>query len=222
MESWYHLATKGPSRNMGAVKEPKAQFVSAMVTLVGITAAACGGGSTSSPTTTKVAPPTTAVAATTLPPSTTQPAPTTTTLAGPSPCTSNHLSLSQGPGQGGSGSYVVQIIFTNTGTVPCTLQGYPGVSAVVANGVQLGTPAGRIGSATPMLVSLEPNQLTQATLTYRSPFTGCNNPVLGLGVRVYPPNQTAALFLALNGIGECPGADVNLSVYSIGDNSLAA
>jgi hypothetical protein len=106
--------------------------------------------------------------------------------------------------------------------MPCTLQGYPGISVVVANGVQLGTPASREGT-TPLLVSLEPNQSIQATLTFASPYIACSNPVLALGLRVYPPNQTAALFLPTSAIGECPGAaDSNLIVYPIGDNFLAA
>lgn len=118
------------------------------------------------------------------------------------------------------GTEDLPIEFTNTGTVVCTLQGYPGVSVVVANGVQLGAPASRTGSTPPLLVSLEPSQSTQATLTYSDPYNACSNPVLGLGLRVYPPNQTAALFLPTNAIGECTGATLNLFVYPIGDHSL--
>jgi hypothetical protein len=98
----------------------------------------------------------------------------------------------------------------------CTLKGFPGVSAVIANGVQLGQPAIRESLGTSPLVSLEPGQTTQATFTYVSPNIACTSPTLALGLRVYPPNQTAALFVATTGVGQCPGQNANFRIYPIG------
>jgi hypothetical protein len=108
------------------------------------------------------------------------------------------------------------LTFTNTGSALCTLQGFPGVSAVIANGVQLGQPATRETVTSTPLVSLEPGQTTQATFTYVSPYIACTSPTLALGLRVYPPNQTAALFVATTGVGQCPGDDANFRIYPIG------
>ena len=108
-------------------------------------------------------------------------------------------------------------MFTNTGNTLCTLQGYPGVSAVVANGVQLGAAATRRGTSPGPLVALEPQQTTQAIFTYTDPMVQCQNPIAALGLRVYPPNQTAALFLPTSAVGECPGPpNGNLSISPIG------
>jgi hypothetical protein len=127
------------------------------------------------------------------------------------------LGVSAGQSQGAAGTEILPMVFTNTGGTICTLQGYPGVSAVVANGVQLGVPAVRRGTAPGPLVALEPRQTTQATFTYTDPSVQCQNPITAKGLRVYPPNQTAALFLPTSAVGECPGPpNGNLSIYPIG------
>ena len=61
-----------------------------------------------------------------------------------------------------------------------------------------------------------PVSYTHLTFTYVSPYIACTSPTLALGLRVYPPNQTAALFVATTGVGQCPGDDANFRIYPIG------
>jgi hypothetical protein len=151
------------------------------------------------PTTTTSAPATTTTGA----PSTTTSSPTTTTAAGVPPCTSGQLAVAVGQSQGAAGSLIVPLVFTNTGSTTCSLQGYPGVSMVGANGAQLGAAAARTQQATP-LVSLSPGQTTSAIFRQANPGILNCTPVSATGFRVYPPNQTAALFAADSSLTTCP------------------
>jgi hypothetical protein len=103
---------------------------------------------------------------------------------------------------------------TNTGSSSCTLYGYPGVSWVAgADGHQVGAAAQRqtdnSGNAQ-QTVTLAPGALASAPLDIVDaaviPPAECK-PVPVRGLRVYPPGQTAALFLPLptasGGYGEC-------------------
>jgi hypothetical protein len=190
--------------------------VFALTPLAGMVAVGCGSSvATTKPKTTS--PSTTALATTTTStPTPTTASPPTTAVAGGSPCTSGQLSVTTGSSQGAAGTEILPLIFTNTSSALCTLQGFPGVSAVIANGVQLGQPATRDTVTSTPLVSLEPGQTTQATFTYLSPTIACASPTVALGLRVYPPNQTAALFVATTGVGQCPGSDANFRIYPIG------
>ena len=193
--------------------------VAALIPMAGVVALGCGSSGT-----TKIASSTsTTVAPTTAPPSTataTAVIPTTSPTSEVGPCTSGQLSATVGSGQGAAGTEIYQLVFTNAGSTPCTLQGYPGVSFVGANGVQLGSPASRGGSTTPPLTSLEPRQSVYATFTYPNSGNICENagtPTAGL--RVYPPNQTAALFAPFTYASVCstaPGASSGLIIYPIG------
>jgi hypothetical protein len=109
-----------------------------------------------------------------------------------------------GQSQGAAGSLIVPLVFTNTGSTTCSLQGYPGVSIVGANGAQLGAAAARTGQATP-LVSLPAGQTTTAIFRQANPGILNCTPVSATGFRVYPPNQTAALFAADSSLTTCPG-----------------
>ena len=188
----------------------------ALIPVAGVVALGCGSSvGTTKPKAT--APPTSAVPTpTTRAPTPTTGAPPTTALAAGGPCTSGQLSVTTGSSQGAAGTEILPLIFTNTSSALCTLQGFPGVSAVIANGVQLGQPATRDTVTSTPLVSLEPGQTTQATFTYLSPTIACASPTVALGLRVYPPNQTAALFVATTGVGQCPGSDANFRIYPIG------
>jgi hypothetical protein len=121
------------------------------------------------------------------------------------------------PVQQQAGTIILPIVFVNSGSALCALQGYPGVSAVVANGVQLGPAAGRGGRPPGPLVPLEPGQTTQALLTFVNPAANCTHPMGAVGLRIYPPNQTAALFLATGSVSLCPAFSSNgLLIYPIG------
>ena len=97
-------------------------------------------------------------------------------------------------GNGGAGSVFYSLRFTNFADHPCTLTGFPGVSAVDLAGHQLG----RAGSRTPSpvaTVSLASGATVSAEIRIAQvvnfPTAACK-PVNAAGLRVYPPGQTAA------------------------------
>ena len=139
----------------------------------------------------------------------------TVTLTGGTPaCTSAHLQASLGGGAGaGMSQNHTGLQLRNTGTSPCTLYGYPGVSWVRgASGVQTGAAATRQAdpNGTEKTVTLAPGALASAPLDIVDaaviPPSECK-PVAVRGLRIYPPGQQAALFLPLptaaGGYGEC-------------------
>jgi hypothetical protein len=99
---------------------------------------------------------------------------------------------------GAAGSVYYNLVLTNQGPSACTMQGYPGVSFVtVSNGQQVGAPASRtLGSAPSFLVSPGGSARAVLQITEAGNYgRACQiTPVAGL--RVYPPNQTASLFIA--------------------------
>jgi hypothetical protein len=114
-------------------------------------------------------------------------------------CQSSHLTLSLGQGQGAAGSTYTPIVFTNTGSTACELHGYPGVSFVDASGHQIGVPAtedtGKVKT-----VKLTAGGGT-ANALLRQPNPGNFDPsacqqTTATKLRVYPPGETVALFLA--------------------------
>ena len=132
--------------------------------------------------------PTTTVAATT----------TTTGPTGPQPCRTANLAGRLANPNGAAGTVYYTLQLTNTGSTTCTLTGYAGVSLVTNSaGTQIGAAAQR-APGTVTTVSLAPGKSAGATLgivdasNYGTP---CGiTPAAGL--RVYPPGQTAALFVA--------------------------
>jgi hypothetical protein len=130
-------------------------------------------------------------------------------------CTSADLKVSLGGGAGaGMSQNHIGLQLRNTGASPCTVYGYPGVSWVAgSDGHQVGAAAQRqannSGSAE-QTVTLAPGALASAPLDIVDaaviPPAECK-PVPVLGLRVYPPGETAALFLPLatgsGGYGEC-------------------
>ncbi len=126
-------------------------------------------------------------------------------------CTSSELSVAQTNPSVGAGQYYSTLVFTNTSSASCTLYGYPGVSYVAANGVQSGNPAQR-AAGTVSLVTLQPGGTAQATLHDSNGGTGytpqqCDlTPVQGL--RIYPPNEKAAIFLPWK-TSHCAGTSIN-------------
>jgi hypothetical protein len=97
-------------------------------------------------------------------------------------------------GDAGAGSVFFSLKFTNLSAHPCTLTGYPGVSAVDLAGHQLGRAAARTPSPV-KTVSLASGATATAALRIAQaanfPTAGCK-PVNAAGFRVYPPGQTTA------------------------------
>jgi uncharacterized protein DUF4232 len=98
-------------------------------------------------------------------------------------------------GGAAAGSAYVRLTFTNLSGQACSLRGYPGVSAVSLAGRQLGRAAARDRSDRPRTVSLAAGQsaltMLQIATAQNYPRSSCR-PVTAAGIRVYPPNQTAA------------------------------
>ena len=80
---------------------------------------------------------------------------TTSTAPNPEGCAIGELNVTLGESSGAAGSVELPVVFTNTGSRTCTLDGFPGVSYVTgASGSEVGAAAGRSGSGS--LVSLAP------------------------------------------------------------------
>jgi Protein of unknown function (DUF4232) len=123
--------------------------------------------------------------------STTQPAATVAA------CTTAQLSIWWGePGGAAAGSSYFPLEFSNIGTTSCSLDGYPGVSGVSADGDQLGSAATWNPEVTPSSVVLAPggtaHVIVQIADVYNYPTTTCE-PTAAYGLRVYPPNQKASV-----------------------------
>jgi hypothetical protein len=175
--------------------------------------AGCGAGSSpsSSPTTVRSHPATTtpattpattvgAPATTAAPATTTAPAAPAATTApaatGPSTCTSAALHASLSGANGAAGSVYYELDFLNTASTSCVAQGYPGVSFVAgADGHQVGAAASRTSGSAPQFV-LNPGAVAEAQLRIvnAANYSNCGLTDV-LGLRVYPPGQTAALFV---------------------------
>jgi hypothetical protein len=167
--------------------------------------AGCGSTHTASTPTTSAAPPGSTAAVTTTPtqptdtattaPPSTEPVPTT--APPPGRCATSQLAGSLGSAEGAAGTIYYQLQLRNISAAACVLQGYPGVSFVAgADGHQVGDPAARVAGSAPSRV-LAPGESAGATLAIvdASNFgTPCDLTNV-LGLRVYPPDQTTALFV---------------------------
>jgi hypothetical protein len=97
-------------------------------------------------------------------------------------------------GDAAAGSIFYNLDFTNQSGHTCALTGYPGVSALDLRGHRLGGAATRSPSVT-HLVSLPNGATATAQLRIAQaadfPSSTCH-PAAAAGLRIYPPNQTAA------------------------------
>jgi hypothetical protein len=114
-------------------------------------------------------------------------------------CTTAQLSLAVTPGASAAGHVGLQLLFTNTSASACTMSGYPGVSFVTGpSGTQIGDAAQRVGGPVEA-VSLAPQGRAHANLLLGQvgnyPADACR-PTQAAGLRVYPPDETTALYVA--------------------------
>lgn len=191
------LSNAGRSPNSGAGK------LAIAAAFIGIAAVAGCSSSASSPTTPAT------VTVTASPTSPSAPAASSGTAAaspGISPhvtgapaCPTSSLQVKPGVGQGYAGGTYEVIDFTNTSSASCTLYGYPGVSLVSGSPyAQIGQAAKR-STATPVtLVTLAPgataNALLQIVDALNFPTSSCS-PTPATALRIYPPNQTAPVYV---------------------------
>jgi hypothetical protein len=103
-------------------------------------------------------------------------------------------------GNGAAGTIYYPLEFTNLSHHTCYLFGYPGVSALAANGRRLGSPASWGPLAGARIVNLAPGATAHTMLGYHdvvidtSP--GCTTVRLAAYLRVYPPGQRSATLAA--------------------------
>jgi len=122
-----------------------------------------------------------------------------TAVAGPPACATSALKVSQSAPNGYAGGFDVTIGFTNASGATCTMYGYPGVSLVSASYAQIGLSAKRLGTVPVKLVTLAPSATASAmvqigdALNFPSPTC---SPVKAAYLRIFPPNQTASVYLA--------------------------
>jgi Protein of unknown function (DUF4232) len=160
-------------------------------------AAAAGCSSSSSQ---PAAPTVTTTVTTTAPASSSAPASSLSpAAAGPAACPNGSLQVKQGVAQGYAGGVYEVIDFTNTSGSSCRLLGYPGVSLVTGpSNTQIGLAAKRSTSTPVKQVTLAPgataNALLQIVDALNYPPASCA-PTKATALRIYPPNQTAAVFL---------------------------
>jgi len=150
-----------------------------------------------------------------------------TSAAGSAECKLESLSVTAGkPGAAGGHSRVV-LAFINTGTAPCTMQGYPGVAILDAGSAQVaqarrtaqgymgGLPAGQ----SPPLVSLRPGDSASAiieALSANPDGTACK-PWSGLLVTAPDDTRSTQLVWAAGGCADpqihpvVPGLEGSLS-----------
>jgi hypothetical protein len=126
------------------------------------------------------------------------------TAPGQASCRTSGLRITVDNGQtdAAAGSTYYPLDFTNTAAAVCVLNGYPGVSFVTATdqgGAQIGTAAVRNPEFGPEQVRLEPGGEAHAWLQVGTsgnfPASTCQ-PVTAHGLRVYPPGETEAGYVA--------------------------
>lgn len=173
-------------------------MVAALIVLASV--AGCSSSSSSpstpasSPSTSSPAAPSSNTAPATAPASSLSPAAT-----GPSPCATSGLNVTLGPSSGYAGGVDQTIIFTNTSGATCTLYGYPGVSLVSAPPyTQIGLAAQRSSTTPVKLITLASGATASAVLQIVDALnfgTATCSPTKAAFLRVFPPNQTAPVYL---------------------------
>lgn len=113
-----------------------------------------------------------------------------------------------------AGSTYYTIALRNTGKSSCTLVGYPGVSLVRgANGTQVGAAAARQPGGSAGTVQVPAGGSTTFSVRVAEagnyPAAQCR-PTTTRGLRIYPPGNKDALFLARSGITGCANSASDL------------
>jgi Protein of unknown function (DUF4232) len=187
------------------------RWAARMATAVVVSAAAVGCAASpapNAPPSPRSSPAPTAVPTASGPTSAGRPANTPTPQAGnPERCTTAELTGSLGPAEGAAGSIYRPLLLTNTGRRTCELTGFPGVSYVDGeDGQQIGPAAAMLGDrGGPVRLAVGAAASAQLRLVNVANYDAAVcRPTPVRGLRVYPPGDTAALFVPTDGTG-CAG-----------------
>jgi len=127
------------------------------------------------------------------------------TAVGAPACANGTLQVKLGESEGYAGGVDVPIDFTNTSGASCTLFGYPGVSLLSSTHAQIGLAAKRGNTVPPLkVITLAPGATATAQLQIADALnfpTATCSPAQATDLRVYPPNQTAAVLLPVQSKG---------------------
>ena len=125
-------------------------------------------------------------------------------------CKAGDVKLSLGNGDTAAGTTQRPLIITNVSGHECTIQGFPGISYVGGDdGHQIGKDAFRDGTKG-TAIKLATGQAASAAIgfTQVADFDpGTCKPEAVKGLRVYLPQETASLFLPMEGTG-CSGTAI--------------
>lgn len=116
------------------------------------------------------------------------------------------------------GSSYVNIVFKNLNNAPCTLYGFPGVSAGAGTPVnQVGQPAARDNTVASKVITLAPGGYAYATLRVTDvlnyPAATCN-PAATTYLLVYPPNTSNLLYVPYQS-NACTTSKVTMAVQAV-------
>jgi Protein of unknown function (DUF4232) len=145
--------------------------------------------------------------------------PASTSNAGVPACQTSRLVVwMDTPGNGAAGTVFYTLMFTNLSGHACTLDGYPGVSAVSLSGRQVGSPAAW-GPPGAHPVRLAKGATAYAVLQYSDVVTSNSgprpcDPVMAAGLRVYPPDQTASKIVPIP-LKACTSSVIYMSVRTV-------
>ncbi|MBT2550305.1 DUF4232 domain-containing protein [Arthrobacter sp. ISL-65] len=121
------------------------------------------------------------------------------TAAGAQLCKASGLkAATDDTGGGAAGSVYMELILTNSGEASCHLKGFAGVSLTTGPNAQpIGAPAQRDTSVAVQDVLLAPGKSGTAVLRYTQAgnYPDCTK-AAAAGFRIYPPEDTASLFVA--------------------------
>ncbi|HRW18478.1 MAG TPA: DUF4232 domain-containing protein [Dermatophilaceae bacterium] len=113
------------------------------------------------------------------------------------------------------GGVQLRLTVTNTSKAACTLTGWPGVSLVGGdNGDQIGQPGDRAGGPA-RTITVRPGGTAAAAVTIASTASSPSCAVRpARGLRVYLPDTSSALFVAVSGLSGCgdPGSPPLIAV----------
>jgi hypothetical protein len=118
---------------------------------------------------------------------------------GPAGCLTSALRATLGAAQGTAGSAYQVIVLANISGKTCALYGYPGVSFVTGiGGSQIGKDAARDRTTAPKVVTLASGQSGSFALRVVDaaalPTASCD-PVTSRWLKIFPPENTAALYV---------------------------
>ncbi|MET8948226.1 DUF4232 domain-containing protein [Streptomyces sp. NPDC004542] len=121
-------------------------------------------------------------------------------------CDANDLKITIENRESGAGATSFQLLFQNSGSSPCSLTGFPGVSFRGRDGVQIGNAASRDSGSQVTKVTLTPNGHAAAEVKARNGQSGSSKNECRLTnaafLRVYAPGSKDQFNLPWN-VSEC-------------------